>query len=267
MLKRIVSMAPSNTEILFELGLDEEIVAVTRYCDFPEKAKEKPKIGGWLDIKEDLVLKYKPDLLLTSTFVQNDITKRYKKLGMNIETLMPTTLVGVFNNDGSGLCRKILGFFQSQVGVDFTKSLNDSDGIGTSVFQDYGEGRLFFSRGGISGGCMSGLVCIGASGTAPCAARLTVVAPSSAAPEARRKFRLLFILLSMVQWPPPSAGAAVRSALPGAAIAPGERPLMARCSVASAIQKSRCASIALMTALTCCRDSASNSNTLISMPL
>src|SRR3989338_478620 len=98
MLKRIVSMAPSNTEILFELGLDEEIVAVTRYCDFPEKAKEKPKIGGWLDIKEDLVLKYKPDLLLTSTFVQNDITKRYKKLGMNIETLMPTTLVGVFNS-------------------------------------------------------------------------------------------------------------------------------------------------------------------------
>ena len=43
-------------------------------------------------------MKYKPDLLLTSTFVQNDITKRYKKLGMNIETLMPTTLVGVFNS-------------------------------------------------------------------------------------------------------------------------------------------------------------------------
>ena len=35
---------------------------------------------------------------MTSTFVQNKITERYKKLGMNIEAVMPTTLVGVFNS-------------------------------------------------------------------------------------------------------------------------------------------------------------------------
>jgi len=98
MYNRIISLAPSNTEIIYALGAQDKLIAVTRYCDFPEEAKQKPRIGGWLDIKEELIKKYKPDLLLTSTFVQNEITKKYKKLGMNIEALMPTTLIGVLNS-------------------------------------------------------------------------------------------------------------------------------------------------------------------------
>ena len=39
--QRIVSLAPSNTEILFALGLGDKVVGVTSYCDYPEKAKEK----------------------------------------------------------------------------------------------------------------------------------------------------------------------------------------------------------------------------------
>ncbi len=40
--KRIVSLAPSSTEILFAIGLDEEIVGVTDFCNFPEQALTKP---------------------------------------------------------------------------------------------------------------------------------------------------------------------------------------------------------------------------------
>ena len=43
--QRIISLAPSNTEILFALGLGNSIVGVTRYCNYPEEAKEK--IGGF----------------------------------------------------------------------------------------------------------------------------------------------------------------------------------------------------------------------------
>lgn len=96
--QRIVSLAPSNTEILYALGAADKIVACTRYCDFPEEAKKKPRIGGWLDINEELVRKYNPDLLLASTFVQNKITQKYRKSGMNIVALMPTTLKGVFDS-------------------------------------------------------------------------------------------------------------------------------------------------------------------------
>ena len=98
MYKRIISLAPSNTEILYALNSQDSLVAVTRYCDFPPQAAKKPKIGGWLDIKEELIKKHKPDLLLTSTFVQNKITDKYKKLGMNLVSLMPTTLVSVFRS-------------------------------------------------------------------------------------------------------------------------------------------------------------------------
>jgi len=98
MYKRIISLAPSNTEILYALEAQDSLVACTRYCDYPEEAAKKPRIGGWLDIKEELIKKHNPDLLLTSTFVQNNITDKYKKLGMNIEALMPTTLVGVLNS-------------------------------------------------------------------------------------------------------------------------------------------------------------------------
>ncbi|MDP3765502.1 MAG: cobalamin-binding protein [Nanoarchaeota archaeon] len=98
MYKRIVSLAPSNTEILYGLKADDRLVAVTRYCDFPDEAKRKPRIGGWLDINDELVKKSYPDLLLTSTFVQNKITKKYKKNKMNIVAVMPTTLKGVFDS-------------------------------------------------------------------------------------------------------------------------------------------------------------------------
>ena len=98
MYKKIISLAPSNTEILYELKAEDNLVAVTRYCDFPDEAKIKPRIGGWLDINNELVKKFNPDLLLTSTFVQNKITQKYKKDKMNIVALMPTTLKGVFDS-------------------------------------------------------------------------------------------------------------------------------------------------------------------------
>lgn len=90
--RRIISLAPSNTEILYALGSQDKLVACTRYCDFPDDAGQKPRIGGWLDVNEKLIKEYGPDLLLTSTFVQRKINEKYKNLGMNAISLMPTTL-------------------------------------------------------------------------------------------------------------------------------------------------------------------------------
>ncbi|HLG24480.1 MAG TPA: cobalamin-binding protein [Candidatus Nanoarchaeia archaeon] len=98
MYERIVSLAPSNTEIIYALGAEDKLVACTRYCDYPAQAKSKPRIGGWLDINDELVKSYNPDLILTSTFVQDKITERYRKNRMNIVALMPKTLDGVFES-------------------------------------------------------------------------------------------------------------------------------------------------------------------------
>jgi ABC-type Fe3+-hydroxamate transport system substrate-binding protein len=65
--KRIVSLAPSVTEIMFALGLGENIVGVTTFCDYPEEAKKKPKIGGMSNPSLEAILSLKPDLVVMTT--------------------------------------------------------------------------------------------------------------------------------------------------------------------------------------------------------
>ena len=62
--KKIISLAPSITEILFALGLDEEIAGVTNFCDYPETALSKPKIGGFINPSIEKIISLKPDLII-----------------------------------------------------------------------------------------------------------------------------------------------------------------------------------------------------------
>jgi ABC-type Fe3+-hydroxamate transport system substrate-binding protein len=65
--KRIISLAPNVTEILYELGLSERIIAVTSFCDYPEEAKAKPKIGGMSNPSLERVVSLKPDIVIMTT--------------------------------------------------------------------------------------------------------------------------------------------------------------------------------------------------------
>ncbi|CAN7373847.1 ABC transporter substrate-binding protein [Rossellomorea sp. LjRoot5] len=61
--KHIVSLIPSNTEILFELGLNKEIVGVTDFDNFPKEAADKEKIGG-IEFNVEKIVSLDPDLVL-----------------------------------------------------------------------------------------------------------------------------------------------------------------------------------------------------------
>ena len=65
--QRIVSLAPSNTEILFALGLDDLVKGVTSYCDYPPEAKDKPDVGGFMDFSVEKIVSLNPDLILATT--------------------------------------------------------------------------------------------------------------------------------------------------------------------------------------------------------
>ncbi|HLY11025.1 MAG TPA: helical backbone metal receptor [Planctomycetota bacterium] len=73
--RRIVCIAPSNTEILYALGAADRIVGVSRFCDFPPEAREKPRCGGFLDPKIEEIIKLKPDLVLAQSFLQENAVK------------------------------------------------------------------------------------------------------------------------------------------------------------------------------------------------
>ena len=63
--KRIISLVPSITELLFDLGLQKEIVGVTSYCILPEKeVSSLPKVGGTKEFNFELIDKLSPDLII-----------------------------------------------------------------------------------------------------------------------------------------------------------------------------------------------------------
>jgi iron complex transport system substrate-binding protein len=84
--ERIVSLAPSVTEVLFAIGAGERVVAVTNYCVFPEKAKSLPKVGAFTDHNMEAILLEKPDLVVLTHNRGSKFT--YEKLkDAGIETL------------------------------------------------------------------------------------------------------------------------------------------------------------------------------------
>lgn len=73
--KRIVSMTPVGTEILFDLGQGDSIIAVTDFCDHPAEALRKPKIGGYAGINFEALIVMKADLLVLHDMHQQFVPK------------------------------------------------------------------------------------------------------------------------------------------------------------------------------------------------
>ena len=65
--QRIVSLAPSITEILFAMGAGDKVVGVTTYCNYPKAAKELPKIGNFAAVDFEKIVALKPDLVIVTT--------------------------------------------------------------------------------------------------------------------------------------------------------------------------------------------------------
>ncbi len=97
--KRILSMAPSTTEILFALGADSNIAAVTDFCDYPPEAKQKPKIGGYFDPNYEVMSSLKPDLaVLTVDAKDKPSYIGVKNLGVSIYVALPKNIEGACKN-------------------------------------------------------------------------------------------------------------------------------------------------------------------------
>jgi len=62
--KRIISLAPSLTEILYALGLGERVVGVTRFSTYPPEAASKPQVGSYINLNVEKILSLRPDLVI-----------------------------------------------------------------------------------------------------------------------------------------------------------------------------------------------------------
>lgn len=90
--QRIISIAPSNTEILFALGLEDKIVGITNYCNFPEETKNIEKIGGMSPLNFEKIASLNPDFILAYAGFQLKEIPRLRELGFNVLVIEPLTI-------------------------------------------------------------------------------------------------------------------------------------------------------------------------------
>lgn len=93
---RIVSTAPSLTEILYAVGAGPQVAGVTSYCRYPAEALSKPKVGTFLQPDYERILALKPDLVLV---IKNpaQVTSRLRGFGLRTEELDVDTISGVLS--------------------------------------------------------------------------------------------------------------------------------------------------------------------------
>ena len=96
--QRIISLAPSHTEILFALGLGDRIVGVTRYCNYPEEAKEKEIIGGFATPDLEKIIALKPDLILSVGSLQKSLVTKLEEKGQTVFWLYPRSVYDILES-------------------------------------------------------------------------------------------------------------------------------------------------------------------------
>src|SRR5215469_4688178 len=90
---RLISLAPSVTEILFALGLGDRVVGVTTYCDYPPETATVEKVGDTQRPNLEKIIALKPDLVMISTASQlEEFVGNLERLGVPVYVNNPTDL-------------------------------------------------------------------------------------------------------------------------------------------------------------------------------
>jgi len=98
--QKIVSLAPSNTEILYALGAGDQVIARDAFSDYPAEAQALPDVGGgWGELNNELVVSLQPDLVLAAQINTTEQVKTLEDLGLTVYYLAnPKDLEGLYAN-------------------------------------------------------------------------------------------------------------------------------------------------------------------------
>ena len=96
--QRIISLAPSNTEILFALGLGDKVVGVTDQDDYPPEALNKTKVEGYATPNIEKIVALNPDLILVAHGTPMDVIINLAGLGLTVYGIKTTDLDDLLND-------------------------------------------------------------------------------------------------------------------------------------------------------------------------
>lgn len=121
--EKIVSLTPAYTEILFEMGYGDKIVAVSDYCDYPEDVDKLPKAASSANPDISAIKKLKPDLVITATPIVTKDKITLEAEGIKVLTITSPRTIEEFEN--------IYKFF----GLAF-EGLFEGESVGEKAFSD-----------------------------------------------------------------------------------------------------------------------------------
>ncbi|MBI2411095.1 MAG: ABC transporter substrate-binding protein [Candidatus Kerfeldbacteria bacterium] len=99
MYTRILSLAPSNTEILFALGAKDRLIGITNLCDYPQDTSLYPRIGNWIHENDPAGLSVlEPDLILTSMSIPTVVQEWANTHNIELVNYVPQTLENVYES-------------------------------------------------------------------------------------------------------------------------------------------------------------------------
>ena len=146
--KRIVSLAPAGTEILFALDQGDRVVGVTSYDDYPSQVASITKVGDFAGPNVEAVAAAKPDLIIATSGVQSDVVAKLEALGATVVVLDPQSLEGVYRDiesigkltGSSAKAAQVVGGMKAEV-TTVQKSVADSPTVTT--FLEIAQNPLF----------------------------------------------------------------------------------------------------------------------------
>ncbi|MGI6686694.1 MAG: ABC transporter substrate-binding protein [Bacillota bacterium] len=138
--KKIISIAPAITEILFAIGLNEEIIGVSDYCDYPEDAQTKEKVGGFEDPNVEVIVAKNPDIVFASAGVQEELIKKLEELNIKVAVLDADNIEQVIEN--ILITGKITGKEEAaeEIAIDMEERLADI----TAKVKERPQPKVFF---------------------------------------------------------------------------------------------------------------------------
>ena len=95
--RRIVSVSPAITELLYGIGAFGRVVAVTDFCLYPPEARSLPKVGGWSTPSVERVVSFRPDLVAISDAQAPFLKEQLAKLGIHTEIVEGQTVDDAFH--------------------------------------------------------------------------------------------------------------------------------------------------------------------------
>jgi iron complex transport system substrate-binding protein len=107
--RRVVSLSPGVTEILFAIGAGELVAGVTQFCDYPPEAQTRTKVGGFsgAQISVERIAALKPDLVILSADMHFRIKAMLEDLGLRTLAVEPRSVADVY--DAIALLGRVCG--------------------------------------------------------------------------------------------------------------------------------------------------------------